>query len=93
MQLLWARYEKVKPPKYYLLLLIGETESMIFTLLSDAVPSHEAALMRKNKDDLKNFPPEELNKWLAENVPTAYKDGYRSFKKDELVIVNTYDVK
>ena len=93
MKLVWARYDKTQPPKYYLLLVLGEEGDCTLALYSDNIPQDEANRIREIKEELDKMDMTSLHNWFSTNTPLAYKEAYRKFKTKDLCILNEYGLK
>lgn len=92
LDLIWSRYDEHTPPKFYLLLYIGEYGNQTNALDANRVPDAEIAAMRANLEDLKKLDTTEVKKWLQKNTPVSYTHALRTFITSKLVFRNTYSL-
>ena len=93
MKLCLVRYKKTIPPKYYLILFLGEKDNFIIGLNSEKVPNEDALTIRKALPALNNAKLDDILAWLRTNTPNSYRNAYCTLLRDLSEIVNENEIK
>lgn len=66
---------------------IGEYNQKLICILDNMVNEQEAGIIRNNMNKLYNYSMPNKVKWLRENVPIAYKRGYREIYLSRITVL------
>lgn len=92
-ELIWARYDKIQPPKFYLLLYLGSSNNHTYALQAETVPDREVAILRSNLNEVRGLDPTALSEWLRKHMPVSYSNAFKQFETDKLIIKQSYGLK
>jgi hypothetical protein len=87
MILMQLNYKFGTEKKELIVIKIGEFNSKMVCILDNAVNEHDAAIIRNGMNKLYNYNLPNRVKWLRENVPNAYKKGYREIYLNRIEVL------
>jgi len=85
-------YQKTNERKSIVILVFGKKGDKLSAILNEAISKKEAEIIMKNNTKLDSYNLRNKILWAKNNIPSAYKKGYREFILKKITIQKSYSL-
>ena len=92
MIILKLKYAHDSKHKEFYALELGEIGDKLICILDEYISKNDAIIIRKNINKLKDYTLNNKITWFKENIPVAYKKGYRKIYINRLTVIDRLSI-